>query len=181
MAMAEFEGLLKNCVEHAHQSIEMSSTCVNQLRPGLRMLHYDSAFASASASGPSIDAAWNSRMNISAASQNTDLPRLPRRQTNGSLQPLGNRTPNAATMSRLWRVYELPGQPFPRLSWRRSLGILCEIRNDVAHARVPFAKIFTGRDRTADAVGQLVSDLRDLGMHFTQSLVEYLADSRFEA
>lgn len=179
MAMGEFEALLKNSVEETHRIIEASGSPVMDLRHGVRMLHYDSRFAAAS--GSSLDSVWGTRMTLSEAHECTDLPRLPRRDSRGYLQPLGSSTPKPAMLARLWLVYDLPGLPFPSLAWRKSLGEMAEVRNDVAHARMPIAQAFAGKARTADAVASCIMDLRDLGKHVVDSLITYTAGGGYLA
>lgn len=171
MAVAEFEALLKDCVEETHSIIESSGVTIMDLRNEVRMLHHDTCFQAAS--GSSLDSAWSARRLLAGAHQSRDSPRLPRRDPNGFIQPLGSQTPKPAMLTRLWSVYDLPGQPFPQLAWRKSLGELAELRNDVAHRRLALTQALAGKARTADAVAAYVLDLRDLGKHVAQSLGTY--------
>ncbi|MCO7239487.1 hypothetical protein [Aeromicrobium sp. CnD17-E] len=174
MAIGEFEALLKHSVEDIHQTIEASGSVVKDLRHGVRMLHFDPRFSAAA--GSALDSVWSTRIELSEAHECIDPPRLPRRDHTGNLQPLGNRTPKPATLARLWLVYELPGVPFPNFAWRKSLGEMVEIRNDVAHGRMPIAQVFAGGARTVDAVATYVMHVRDLGKHVVDSLSSYTAD-----
>ncbi|WP_157514768.1 hypothetical protein [Nocardioides sp. J54] len=179
MAMAEFECLIKTCVEEVNSAIEQSGHAVGALRLGLRMLHLDSRFASASSS--SLEKVWESRLQVADAHNSGDVPALPRADSRGFIQPLGSSTPKPAMIARLWLVYELPGSPIPKLSWRRALGELAEIRNDVAHARLPLNLALNGPDRSADAVAAFVLELRDLGRHIVESVTAYVDGNSYLA
>ncbi len=163
MAVAEFEALLKDCLEETHRVIESSGSTVTDLRSELRMLHYDTRFPAAA--GSSLDTAWSARKALADAHQSIDTPRLPRRDAHGFIQPLGSQTPKPAMLTRMWSVYNLSGQPFPKFAWRKSLAELAEIRNDVAHRRLSLSQAMGDKARTADAVSAYVLDLRDLGKH----------------
>lgn len=171
MAMAEFEGLTKECVEETNRVIESSGNSVMDLRGNLRMLHYEARFPAAASS--SLDSVWSARKLLAGAHESLDSPALPRRNQHGFLQPLGSQTPKPVMLTRLWSVYDLPGQPFPHLSWRKSLGEIAEMRNDVAHRRLPLAEALTGRSKSADAIASHLLDLRDLGKHLVQTLLRY--------
>lgn len=179
MAMAEFEWLVKTCVEEANNAIEQSGHVVGTLRHGLRMLHLDSRIASAASS--SLDRAWGSRLLVADGHNSDDVPVLPRADPRGFIQPLGSSTPKPSMIARLWLVYELPGLPMPKLSWRRALGELAEIRNDIAHARLPLNQALNGSERSADAVAALVLDLRDLGRHIVDSMTVYVDETCYLA
>lgn len=179
MAMGEFEALLKNCVEETHDAIESSGSSLKEVRAGVRMLHFDGRFTSAAGGGSSLDTTWETRL-LLAETHTSDLaPRLPRRDGRGNLQPVGSQTPRPSTVSRLWLVYDLPGDPFPKIGWRKSLGELAEIRNDVAHARLPLAQAFAGKGLTADAIAQSILNLRDLGKHVAESFAIYTVGGGF--
>ena len=118
-AMAEFEALVKESLEDLHGHIESSGHLLGDLRDGLRMLHLDRRITASA--GSSLDSAWSARTEIASAHTSTSVPQLPRRDSHGFLQPVGSQTMRPGTMIRAWRVYELPGAPFPSLSWQRSL------------------------------------------------------------
>lgn len=171
MAMAEFEALISNCVELVHESVESSGCQVGDLRHGLRMLHYRHRFAATT--GSSMDSVWDARIELSRSHESSDRPALPRRDGRGYLEPVGSKTPRANTLNRIWQVYGLVGEPIPDLRWRSSLGEMAEIRNDVAHARLPISEAFNGRTRSADAVASHIANLRDLGIYFAETLISY--------
>lgn len=76
-------------------------------------------------------------------------------------------------------VYELPGTPFPYLRWRRALGELADIRNDVAHRRDRLGRVMAGASRSADAIAEHLLDLGSLGRHVVETMEDYVANLRF--
>lgn len=172
-SIAEFEGLLKDCIEVAHEAIEASGYPVGSLRDGIRMLHLDSRFPAAS--GPASDATWAARHDVADSHNLAAAPTLPRRNHAGDMQPIGNQTPRPGTVLRVWRVYDLPGQPFPQLPWHGALGELADIRTDVAHRRMPLGSAMAGKARTADSIAKAVAQLRELGSHVTKTFEQYIA------
>jgi hypothetical protein len=179
MAMAEFEGLIKDSIEALHEQIEISGLPVSRLRLGVRLLHFDGRMAAASSSN--LDKAWTARLEVAGSHATSVAPKLPRRDPRGYLQPVGSATPAPSMLARLWNVYELAGTPFPQLRWQRSLGELVEIRNDVAHRRERLVLAMTGPRRSADAMADLIIDLRDLGRHVVQSIENYASSAAFVA
>lgn len=170
-AIAEFEALLKDSIEELHAHIEQSGRTLAALCDGVRMLHFDGRFSAAA--GSRLDAAWTARREVGSSHQASVPPALPRRDSRGFLQPVGSMTPNPTAVMRIWLVYGLPGTPFPEFSWRRALGELADIRNDVAHRRAHLTLAMSGQNRTADAIAEYILHLRDLGKHVSHSLDLY--------
>lgn len=177
-AMAELEALLKDAIEETHSNIEASAVDVGALRAGVRMLHMGTRFSAAS--GPEgYDTTWLARLEVGRSHQCEELVALPRRDPQGSLAPIGNRTPRARTISLIWTIYELTGDPFPQLSWRSSLGELASLRNDVAHRRSTLRLVMAGPDRTADSIAGHVRNVRYLGAHVVKALDDYCATQQY--
>src|SRR4051794_6350599 len=77
LAMAEFEALLKDCVEELHAAIEQSGLLVGELKGGIRFLHLDRRLTAAVDSN--LDPAWNARLELARSHLLQDTPSLPRR------------------------------------------------------------------------------------------------------
>lgn len=179
LALAEFEGLLKESIEEMHGQVELSGVAVGDLRLGLRMLHADPLFGRAHNAG--LDSMWESRALIGGSHDAAEMPVLPRRDPQGFIQPIGNATPKPTTIVRIWKVYGLAGLPLPQLAWQQALGDLSALRNDVAHRSDRLTLVMAGATRTPQALAEKIADVRDLGLHIIHSIEAYVANKGYVA
>lgn len=170
--MAELEALTKLVITEVHGSLnglqlstqDYSSTIVALLGHG----QFESLRTLAD-----HEKLWTRRievLNLHFASDVIDFP-LPRK---GPQPPLDGSTLRPPHFDRVWKIYGLPGIPFPKILWSLSLANMADLRNDIAHANAEFDSIFKARGRRVEDFLAHLENIEEFAVHFVETWDVYL-------
>ena len=171
-SMAELESLTRETIRRTHQELNSSALENRALTRCLRQLAAHDAFESLRYL-QDHEKVWTTRFfatTLDASSDVLGLP-LPRK---GPQPPLDGRTLKPSHFYRIWEIYGLPAEAFPMVRWVASLQKLSMLRNDIAHANVPFPEIFKQAGVSTSEVESYVDDISSFALHFTSCWQEFL-------
>jgi hypothetical protein len=175
--MAELEALTRTVIADTHDVLNHSGLAQSSLLPCLRQLAAHDVFESLR-SLQDHGKLWEFRSRVTSLDMSNDVLRLPI-ASRGPQPPLDGRTLKPEHFNRLWAIYGLSGVAFPIASWSGSLQKLALMRNDIAHANLPFSDIFSQAGRSLVDIERYVDDIESFSIHFADIWCNYLSDEGY--
>lgn len=176
---AELEALTRVFLVAVNGEINRGVHVVGDLKPCLRGLaghaHFESLRTSEDAA-----TVWARRTAVTSYDTSTEVAAMPL-PARGPQPPMDGKTLTPSHFQRLWDVYGLDGDPFPELAWATTLTKLSGLRNDIAHANLPFSEIFRTAGTTSPSVERALDQMNNFVIHLTVTWTSYVASQHYLA
>lgn len=169
---AELESLTKFLIQQTHRNLNSTIIVTREMRPSIRQVAAHSTFESLRHL-QDHSKLWEKRAYATTLDSCLDSVSLPI-ETKGPQPPLDGKTLRPEHFNRIWEIYGLPGVSFPHSPWALSLQKISSIRNDIAHANLPFDEIFKQPGVSISDIELYIDHLGEFAIHLTSSLIDYL-------
>ncbi|MFG2890468.1 HEPN domain-containing protein [Streptomyces sp. NPDC048248] len=175
--MAELESLIKTSVQRTHEELNAAGIQTLQLIPSMRQVVAHTAFESLRSLQDQTKM-WERRSFTTTLESCSEVAKFPIEKSHPQ-PPLDGKTLKPEHFYRLWKIYQLPGDPFPNPGWPGSLQKMAMARNDLAHGNLPYHEIFQQAGRSIREIEYYVASVSDFSSHFVDSWNRYLASEDY--
>jgi predicted nucleic acid-binding Zn finger protein len=118
------------------------------------------------------DKAWRKRLELLSLAASTENPV---RMSEDA--PLDGKTIRPIHLETIWRIFDLPDNPFPILVWRAALVDVADSRNDIAHGHMT-AVAFAKRKGASDTTKK-IRRIQDLLTHIALQFSSYIDQKKY--
>jgi hypothetical protein len=178
-SVAEFESLMASCVVAINARINVSQLSIADLNRPLRSLAAHSDFVSIGTLARS-DRLWPKRQRLTSLEICTDVVDLrTRREGHEPLPPFDGSTLRIEDIQRVFEVYGVSPVNFNLSPGASALRKLADTRNDIAHANIPFAQVFSRKGFTVGEVEKDLDALEGIAFSIVEALHCYLENEDF--
>jgi hypothetical protein len=174
---AELEALTRTTIQRTHEELNSMGIPYANLVASLRQLAAHHVFESLREL-QDHSKLWERRLYATTLEKCPDSPQFPIARRSAQ-PPLDGRTLRPEHFYRIWDIYGLTGMAFPTVSWATSLQKVALLRNDIAHANLPFYEIFKQAGSSVGEVERYLDDIGYFSMHFVFCWSEYLRDEGY--
>lgn len=176
-SMAELEALVNSVLRRINCEINSLNLPTKHVKSSLRALGAHTIFESLRDLSDA-ERLWTHRSTVTSYDTCESVVRLP--ISNRTAQPpLDGRTLSPAHFDRIWKIYELPGIPFPSVSTRMTLSKMQGLRNDLAHGNLEFHEIFSQPGMAAPDIERYLDDIAIIAINLVESVTIYIRDSHY--
>ncbi|HEY5856136.1 MAG TPA: hypothetical protein VIW24_19395 [Aldersonia sp.] len=171
-SIAELEGLTRNLLQLANAEVNNRRHRAAELRPCMRSLIGHSRFESLRETRDA-EKVWAHRdavTNYDNAKEVAILPVVP----NAPQPPLDGRTLTPSHFDRIWVVYGIRTPWYPTVSCRMTLSKLSGLRNDLAHANIPFGEVFSQPGVTPPDVERYINEISEIAICLVSGFADHI-------